>query len=100
MTLELWSAVIGDDQEFFLRLLMTFLTGFVPPYALQRILTALQEGTPESRKDAFFYAFIAFIANLSFAQVDLFQGWHTRRCYERTRGQVGAFGVRVTWAEH
>jgi hypothetical protein len=29
-----------------------------------------------------------FLANLSFAQVDLFQRWHTRRCYERTRGQL------------
>jgi hypothetical protein len=28
------------------------------------------------------------MAHLSFAQVDLFQGWHTRRCYERTRGQL------------
>ncbi len=26
--------------------------------------------------------------HLSFAQVDLFQSWHTRRCYERTRGQL------------
>lgn len=29
-----------------------------------------------------------FLANLSFAQVDVFQRWYTRRCYERTRGQL------------
>lgn len=29
-----------------------------------------------------------FLANLSFAQVDVNQRWFTRRCYERTRGQL------------
>lgn len=29
-----------------------------------------------------------FLANLSFAQVDINQRWYTRRCYERTRGQL------------
>lgn len=28
------------------------------------------------------------MSNLSFAQVDVLQRWHTRRCYERTRGQL------------
>lgn len=63
-------------------------TGFVPPYALQEILAALAANTPESQRTAFKWAIVAFVANLSFAQVDLFQGWHTRRCYERTRGQL------------
>lgn len=31
---------------------------------------------------------MTFLANLSFAQVDLYQNWYTRRCYERTRGQL------------
>ncbi|KDQ63255.1 hypothetical protein JAAARDRAFT_29273 [Jaapia argillacea MUCL 33604] len=69
---ELWGAIIG----------------FVPPFALQQILSALADPTPESRRTAYKYAFIAFVANLSFAQVDIFQNWHTRRCYERTRGQL------------
>ena len=63
-------------------------SGFVPPYALQQILSDLAEQTPESRRDAYKWAIIVFVVNLSFAQVDLFQRWHTRRCYERTRGQL------------
>lgn len=62
--------------------------GFVPPFALQRILAVLSENTSEARRTAFLWAFVAFLAHLSFAQVDLYQGWHTRRCYERTRGQL------------
>lgn len=72
VSLEMWSAVIG----------------FVPPFALQRILAVLSENTSEARRTAFLWAFVAFLAHLSFAQVDLYQGWHTRRCYERTRGQL------------
>ena len=40
------------------------------------------------RQKAYIWAVTTFLANLSFAQVDLFQAWHTRRCYERTRGQL------------
>jgi hypothetical protein len=62
--------------------------GFVPPYALQEILSALSVNNSESRLKAFKWALVTFVAHLSFAQADLFQGWHTRRCYERTRGQL------------
>ncbi|KAF5323393.1 hypothetical protein D9611_005605 [Ephemerocybe angulata] len=72
VTLEMWTAVVG----------------FVPAYALQKILSVLSDDTPESRRIAFFWAFITFLAHLSFAQLDLYQRWHTRRCYERTRGQI------------
>ena len=63
-------------------------TGFVPPYALQEILSALADPSPESKQRAYFWALMTFLANLSFAQVDLYQNWYTRRCYERTRGQL------------
>ncbi|KAJ7492339.1 P-loop containing nucleoside triphosphate hydrolase protein [Mycena latifolia] len=72
IVLELWGAVVG----------------FVPPYALQEILAALADPTPESRSTAYYWTLVTFLAHLSFAQVDLIQGWHTRRCYERTRGQL------------
>ncbi|KAF8634908.1 hypothetical protein AX15_000655 [Amanita polypyramis BW_CC] len=72
LILELWSAVLG----------------FVPPYALQEILSALATDGVDSRRTTLKWALVAFITNLSFAQVDLFQGWHSRRCYERTRGQL------------
>ncbi|PFH52248.1 hypothetical protein AMATHDRAFT_2254 [Amanita thiersii Skay4041] len=72
VVLEMWSAIIG----------------FVPPYALQEILRDLADDSQESRQKTLFWTFMTFIAHLSFAQVDLYQGWHTRRCYERTRGQL------------
>ncbi|KAJ7631233.1 P-loop containing nucleoside triphosphate hydrolase protein [Roridomyces roridus] len=62
--------------------------GFVPPYALKEILAALADPTPESRSSAYYWTLVTFLAHLSFAQKDLIQGWHTRRCYERTRGQL------------
>ncbi|KIK07255.1 hypothetical protein K443DRAFT_129256 [Laccaria amethystina LaAM-08-1] len=72
ISLEMWSAVVG----------------FVPPYALKEILSALAADTPEGKRVAFYWTLLTFIAHLSFAQADLFQGWHARRCYERTRGQL------------
>ncbi|KAJ7170194.1 pleiotropic drug resistance ABC transporter [Mycena filopes] len=72
LVLESWGAVVG----------------FVPPYALKEILAALADPTPEARSKAYYWTLITFLAHLSFAQVDLIQSWHTRRCYERTRGQL------------
>lgn len=72
VSLELWGAVVG----------------FVPPYALKRILSALADPAPEARTTAYIFTFLMFLANLSFAQVDVNQRWFTRRCYERTRGQL------------
>ncbi|KAG7099723.1 hypothetical protein E1B28_001540 [Marasmius oreades] len=70
--LELWNAVIG----------------FVPAYSLKRILAILADDSSEPKANAYYWALITFLAHLTFAQVDLFQQWHTRRCYERTRGQL------------
>lgn len=64
--------------------------GFIPPYALKRLL-AILANPMDNRKallEAHFWAFVTLAANMTFAQCDLFQGWHTRRCYERTRGQI------------
>nr|VWP00151.1 Trehalase (EC (Alpha-trehalose glucohydrolase) [Ganoderma boninense] len=61
--LETWSAVMG----------------YVPPYALQRILQALSDPSPDAKKTAYFFAVIAFMANLSFAQVDVNKGWALKR---------------------
>ncbi|THH32259.1 hypothetical protein EUX98_g1936 [Antrodiella citrinella] len=72
IALEMWGAVVG----------------FVPPYCLQRILSALADPRPEARSTAYGFTFVMFLANLSFAQMDINQRWYTRRCYERTRGQL------------
>ncbi|KAL1739961.1 hypothetical protein HDZ31DRAFT_20024, partial [Schizophyllum fasciatum] len=66
----------------------TVFVGFVPPYALQEILKALESNTPASRTTTYNWALVVFIAHLTFAQKDLIQRWHQRRCYERTRGQL------------
>ena len=63
-------------------------TGFAYPYALKEILAALASDTPEARNRAYYWTFFIFVAQLSIAQANLFQSWHTRRCYERTRGQL------------
>lgn len=72
ISIELWGAVIG----------------FVEPFALQNILSALEDGSGKNRSTAYFWALVTFTSHLSFAQLDVFQRWHTRRCYERTRGQL------------
>jgi hypothetical protein len=72
ISVELWSAVVG----------------FVGPFALQKILSALEDRSGKTKSTAYLWALVTFGAHLSFAQLDLFQSWHTRRCYERTRGQL------------
>jgi hypothetical protein len=67
---------------------LNVLPGFVPPYGLKEILSALAEESPEATAKAYHWAMIIFVVHLTFAQVDLFQAWHSRRCYERTRGQL------------
>jgi hypothetical protein len=87
--LALWSAVIGEIVLFsYVPVSLPRCSGFVPPYALKEILSALASDAPEVKNRAYYWTLVIFIAHLSFAQVDLFQNWHTRRCYERTRGQL------------
>ncbi|CAE6522225.1 unnamed protein product [Rhizoctonia solani] len=73
VALELYSAVVG----------------FIPPYALQRILRALEQSQDgDAPREAYIWGLVTFIAHMSFAQVDVVHRWHTRRCYERTRGTL------------
>lgn len=44
--------------------------------------------SPEDKSEAYFYGFVTFMLHLSFAQVDVFQEFYTRRSYERVRGMV------------
>ena len=48
----------------------------------------MESGAPGARTTAYNWALVVFLAHLSFAQKDLIQRWHQRRCYERTRGQL------------
>ena len=87
--LKLWTTVAGKIVTFsFVLVLLLCHSGFVPPYALKEILSALASDAPEAKNKAYYWTFVIFIAHLSLAQADLFQSWHTRRCYERTRGQL------------
>ncbi|KAI7934963.1 hypothetical protein MJO29_016226 [Puccinia striiformis f. sp. tritici] len=69
LIVELWSTIIG----------------FVSTWAIKRILDGLTIG---DRSISFKFAILHFICNMSFAQFDLSGKWHSRRCYERTRGQL------------
>ena len=60
----------------------------MPPYGLKEILFALASDAPEAKNRAYYWTFVIFITHITFAQADLFQSWHSRRCYERTRGQL------------
>lgn len=63
-------------------------SGFISPYALKRILASLANDGTSDTVTAISWTVIMFLANLSFGIVDLWQSWYTRRCYERTRGQL------------
>lgn len=83
--------IVSNSLDLILDLLLsswTVFVGFVPPYALQEILKALESKAPGARTTAYNWALVVFLAHLSFAQKDLIQRWHQRRCYERTRGQL------------
>jgi hypothetical protein len=79
------SQVYSSLLHFFL---LSYPTGFIPPYALNRLLSTISTPTPDAYKRASLYAFLTLFAHLSFAQCDLFVNFHSRRAYERTRGQL------------
>ncbi|THH08344.1 hypothetical protein EW145_g2759 [Phellinidium pouzarii] len=82
--------IVSNSLDLILDIVLEFwgaVGGFGCIYALQRILSALEK-TPKAKPEAYFFAFVTFVINLSFAQVDAFQAWHSRRSYERTRGQL------------
>ncbi|KAJ1310996.1 hypothetical protein OPQ81_009504 [Rhizoctonia solani] len=65
------------------------IAGFIPPYALQRILRALEQSQDSGApREAYIWGLVTFIAHMSFAQIDIVHRWHSRRCYERTRGTL------------
>jgi hypothetical protein len=89
VVLELWGVIVGEIFRFYVSSILTVCApGFVPAYALKEILSALTSDDIEAKRTAYFWSLVTFIVHLSFAQVALFQNWHTRRCYERTRGQL------------
>ena len=89
--LNLWTALLSKIVTFssvYLSDLLLCHPGFVLPYALKEILSALASDVPDEKNGAYYWAFVIFIAELSIAQADLFQSWHSHRCFERTRGQL------------
>lgn len=89
-SLKLYTSVAGivDPIASFDVIIHVQFAGFVPPYALSRILSSLEDRERDSHADAYLFAFVAFVAHMTFAQLDLLQSWHSRRAYERTRGQL------------
>lgn len=67
---------------------------YASPFFLKQILEALtppapgQPYDPTLRQNAYIYALLAFLAQVSRAEVDLQQLWHERRAITRTRTQL------------
>ncbi|CAE6425291.1 unnamed protein product [Rhizoctonia solani] len=88
----LWYLLRANSLDLIIDLMLELysaVAGFIPPFALQRILRALEQpqesGVP---REAYIWGLVTFLAHMSFAQVDIVHRWHTRRCYERTRGTL------------
>ncbi|PLW40557.1 hypothetical protein PCANC_16781 [Puccinia coronata f. sp. avenae] len=84
----IWVLIRSNSIDLMIGLLVeswSTVVGFVSTYAIKRILDGLSFG---DRAIAFKFAILHFLCNMSFAQFDLCGKWHSRRCYERTRGQL------------
>ncbi|TFK77428.1 P-loop containing nucleoside triphosphate hydrolase protein [Pluteus cervinus] len=87
----LWFLLVSNSFDLTLDLSLEIwksIMDFVQPYAIKEILTALSSHDPAVKRTAYYWALLIFVVHLSFAQKDLITGWHIRRCYERTRGQL------------
>lgn len=75
-------------------LIITSLLGIVDsclsmlPIVLLKQLLASMEGPDASVRVASIYAFFIFVSNVVRAQAGIFSLWFTRRCYERSRGEL------------
>ncbi|KZS88201.1 P-loop containing nucleoside triphosphate hydrolase protein [Sistotremastrum niveocremeum HHB9708] len=87
----LWFLITSNSLDLILVVILKLwvvVVGFVPPYALNRILAIIGDSTVQDTSAAYLYTLLTFVAHISFAQADLFQNYHSRRCYERARGQL------------
>ncbi|CAK7268329.1 hypothetical protein SEPCBS119000_003006 [Sporothrix epigloea] len=58
------------------------------PIVLLKQLLAAMEGTNPSVRVASVYAIFICVANITRAQAGIFSLWYSRRCYERSRGEL------------
>ncbi|KAG8747893.1 hypothetical protein FRC10_010512 [Ceratobasidium sp. 414] len=89
----LWYLLRSNSLDLVLDIILEMysaIVGFVPPYALQRILRSLEQAQPgdPAPREAYIWALVTFLTHMSFAQIDVVHRWHIRRCYERTRGTL------------
>ncbi|KAG8695770.1 hypothetical protein FRC09_008943 [Ceratobasidium sp. 395] len=79
----LWYLLKSNSLDLTIDLILEMysaIVGFVPPYALQRILRSLENtkhGDPAPR-EAYVWALVTFVAHMSFAQLDVVHRWHIR----------------------
>ncbi|EPE10834.1 hypothetical protein F503_05929 [Ophiostoma piceae UAMH 11346] len=58
------------------------------PIVLLKQMLSSMEGPDAGRRVAAIYAFIICVINILRAQAGIFALWYTRRCYERSRGEL------------
>lgn len=63
---------------------------YLLPFFLQRILSGIKEGTPESVGRAYVYGTLGFVAQVCKAVVDLIHLWHGRRANIRVKAGLTA----------
>ncbi|PPQ62804.1 hypothetical protein CVT24_000498 [Panaeolus cyanescens] len=88
----LWTA---NSLDLILDFLLTFVSvifNYAGPFFLKRILDAidLENPTPETRSQAYIYAFLAFVCSVAKSQADVQHLWFGRRASTRIRSELMA----------
>ncbi|TFY66276.1 hypothetical protein EVG20_g4808 [Dentipellis fragilis] len=90
LLLRLWKA---NSLDIILDIVLTFVSvilNYASPFFLKRILDAIDHPSPQSRSQAYIYAFLAFICTIGKAQTDVQHLWHGRRAATRMRTELMA----------
>jgi len=75
------------DQVEFQKLKLIVYIGFAVPVLLQQLLRAMEDPTAP-RSDAVGFAVLSLIVRLVATQSSIINLWYSRRCYERSRGEM------------
>ncbi|KAA1467006.1 P-loop containing nucleoside triphosphate hydrolase protein [Dentipellis sp. KUC8613] len=90
LLLRLWKANSLDIILDIVLTLVSVVLNYASPFFLKRILDAIDHPSPQSRSQAYIYAFLAFICTIGKAQTDVQHLWHGRRAATRIRTELMA----------
>ncbi|KAH7920819.1 P-loop containing nucleoside triphosphate hydrolase protein [Leucogyrophana mollusca] len=86
----LWLANSLDLILDFSLTILSVTFNYASPFFLRRILESIDNPTPESRAQAYIYAFLAFLCQICKAQADVQHLWCGRRASTRMRSELMA----------